>query len=118
MMNARDFLATDSLLAERVRLAIVATLAASEAPVEFTTLLDVLDLSKGNLSSHMRKLEDAGLVEVRKEFVGRKPRTTYACTAAGRQGLQDYLAKLEALLKGTPVGATPGDPEKNGDPNG
>jgi len=99
-MSARDFLATDSLLVERARLAIMATLAAANEAVEFNALLDALDLSKGNLSTHMRRLEEAGLVEVRKAFVGRKPRTTYACTAAGRAELASYLARLEAMLKG------------------
>ena len=99
-MNAKKFLAGNALLAERARLAILATLAASEEAMEFNALIDALDLSKGNLSSHIRKLEEAGLVAVRKEFVERKPRTSYECTRAGRKELKDYLARLEALLKG------------------
>lgn len=98
-MTEKGFLVSDSLLAERVRLAIVAALAAAEEPVDFTTLMRSLELTKGNLSSHVRKLEEATLVEVHKEFVGRKPRTSYTCTARGRAELKDYLEWLESLLK-------------------
>jgi len=98
-MNPHDFLASNSLLSERVRLSIMATVAAADEPMDFNALLAALDLSKGNLSSHMRKLEDAGLVEVRKGFVGRKPRTVYVCTELGRTELRSYLEGLEALLK-------------------
>lgn len=97
---ARAFLAAETLLADRVRLAIVATLAASALPVDFNTLLDALDLSKGNLSSHIRKLEEGGLVEVTKSFVDRKPHTTYTCTPRGLRDLEDYLDRLDALLRG------------------
>ncbi len=99
-MSAKDFLATSSLLAERARLAIVATLAAARDPVDFNTLLEVLELSKGNLSSHIRKLEEAHLVSVHKEFVDRKPRTTFECTPQGRKELAGYLARLESMLRG------------------
>jgi len=98
-MTAKHFLAANSVLAERVRLAIMAILAAATEPVDFNTLLDTLDLTKGNLSSHMRKLEEAKLVKVRKEFVDRKPRTAFECTALGRRELKDYLERLEAMLK-------------------
>ena len=97
-MTARDFLAANSLLAERARLAIIAILAASEEPVDFNTLLEKLELSKGNLSSHVRKLEEAKLLRVHKEFVDRKPRTTFECTALGRRELKDYLGRLDAML--------------------
>ena len=99
-MSARAFLANDSLLTERVRLAIVATLAASAEPLSFNELLAGLDLTKGNLASHARRLEDAGLVDMSKTFVGRKTRTTYTCTAAGRQELRAYLDRLEAMIRG------------------
>lgn len=89
----------NALLSDRVRLAIVATLAAADGPVDFNTLLKELELTKGNLSAHAQKLEDAGLVAVTKEFVGKKPRTTYQCTELGRTELRKYLAQIESLLK-------------------
>jgi DNA-binding transcriptional ArsR family regulator len=87
-----------AVLSDRVRLLIVATLAASKEPLDFGTLLETLQLTKGNLSSHMRKLEEHGLVEVRKEFVDRKPRTTYAVSRKGRREVKEYLEKVEELL--------------------
>ena len=100
-MTGKALLQLNPLLTDRVRLAIVATLAASEEALEFNHLLDTLDLTKGNLSSHMRKLEEGKLVKISKEFVGRKPRTTYTCTARGRKELQAYLEQVESLLKST-----------------
>lgn len=87
------------LLADRARLAIMASLSLAGGPVDFNTLLEELELTKGNLSSHMRKLEDAELVTVRKEFVGRKPRTTYVCSRKGKAEMRHYLSTIEALLK-------------------
>ncbi|MBW2736339.1 MAG: transcriptional regulator [Deltaproteobacteria bacterium] len=96
----KDFLSTHAVLGDRVRLAILATLAAADEPMDFNTVRETLDLTKGNLSSHIRKLEDAKLVKVHKEFVERKPRTTYTCTARGRKELGHYLRNLEDLLRG------------------
>jgi DNA-binding transcriptional ArsR family regulator len=98
-MTARDFLSTNAVLGERVRLAILATLAAADEPLDFNAVREALDLTKGNLSSHVRKLEEAKLVRVHKEFVDRKPRTTYTCTDRGRKELSHYLEKLETLLR-------------------
>ncbi|MBN2493282.1 MAG: transcriptional regulator [Deltaproteobacteria bacterium] len=92
---------THPLLADRVRLAIMATLAAVPEPVDFNTLLASLELTKGNLASHVRRLEQAGLIEVHKEFIDRKPRTTYRCTSEGLAEVKNYLEKVETLL--TPI---------------
>lgn len=92
---------THTLLANQVRLTIMATLASTSEPMEFAELLNTLNLTKGNLSAHTQKLEEAGLIEVTKEFVGRKPRTTYLCTDLGRQEVQNYLSKIEGLLRQT-----------------
>jgi DNA-binding transcriptional ArsR family regulator len=101
-MKPTEFLSsTHALLADRVRLTIMATLAAASEPMEFSRLLDTLNLTKGNLSGHSQKLAEAGLIEVKKEFVGRKPRTTYICTDLGRQEIRNYLSKIEQLLKQT-----------------
>ena len=88
-----------ALLSDRVRLAIMATLAAATEPQDFNSLLESLQLTKGNLSAHSQKLEEAGLIEVKKEFVGKKPRTTYACTEKGKGELRQYLAQIESMLK-------------------
>lgn len=100
-MDVSQLLDVNPVLVDRVRLAIMANLALADGAVEFTTLLQELELTKGNLSSHMRKLEDAGMVKVHKEFVARKPRTTYRCTKKGKQEMQNYLVAVEAILKKT-----------------
>jgi DNA-binding HxlR family transcriptional regulator len=94
-----ELLDTHPLLADRVRLSIMGALAAADHPIDFTTLLGALQVTKGNLSSHLRKLEDGGLIVVLKEFVERKPRTSYACSQQGKAALQIYLTKVEGLLK-------------------
>jgi len=105
-MKPRDLLTgTHPLLSDRVRLAIMATVAAVADPMDFNALRAALDLTKGNLASHVRKLQDAGLVHVHKEIVGRKTRTTYTVTDLGRQEVRNYLEKVESLLKGALTGA-------------
>ncbi len=104
-MKPAELLAdTHALLADRARLAIMATLAAAKEPIDFTTLLDSLNLTRGNLSAHAQKLEEAGLIRVKKEFVGRKPKTTYICTDRGRREVKNYLSKVEQLLRHTRKG--------------
>ena len=102
-MKATDLLNVNPLLVDRVRLAIMAHLALAGGPVEFNKLLEELELTKGNLATHLRKLEEAELITVHKEFVGRKPRTTYVCTARGKKEMRSYLGTIEALLKGNAI---------------
>ncbi len=87
------------LLADKVRLSIMGVLANSNEPIAFTDLIEAMQLTKGNLSSHMKKLEEGGLIKMEKEFVNRKPRTTYECTPNGREHLKEYLEQIQALLK-------------------
>jgi DNA-binding transcriptional ArsR family regulator len=91
-------LALDRVIHERIRLAIVSTLAVHEV-LTFTELRSVLETSDGNLSVHARKLEDAGYVSCKKSFDGRIPRTEYRITAAGRRALEQYLSHMEALIR-------------------
>jgi DNA-binding transcriptional ArsR family regulator len=86
----------DRIIHEPVRLRALTLLSGVQA-AEFSFLLKVLSLTNGNLSVHMRKLEEAGYVEVTKEFVGRSPRTTYAITEAGREALRGYWRVMEDL---------------------
>lgn len=79
-------------------------LASSEEPVQFNDLIEALDLSKGNLSAHMTKLEAEKLVIVNKEFVEKKPRTTYEVTNLGRKVLAEYLEQVQQMLLATTKG--------------
>ncbi|MBL7663464.1 transcriptional regulator [bacterium] len=98
-MSFETIIAQDSLLADRVRLAIVTYLAKAKSVVEFNELLSALALTKGNLSSHMRKLEAAGIVAVNKEFINRKPRTTYEISKKGEKELLQYINALESVVQ-------------------
>ncbi|MEI8346063.1 MAG: transcriptional regulator [Pseudomonadota bacterium] len=97
-MNPVELLKVNNLLADRVRLAIMATLAAVKEEIDFNTLLSALGLTRGNLSAHMQKLEEGQLIAVKKEFVGKKPRTSYSCTELGRKEVGEYLSKVESVL--------------------
>ena len=96
--NASRALRLDSLIHERVRLAIVSALAGHER-LPFTELRDSLDLTDGNLSAHARKLEEAGYVRCHKSFVDRTPRTEYELTQRGRAELEHYLSHLESIIR-------------------
>ncbi len=89
--------ALDKLIHERTRLAIVSALAVN-ASLSFTELKSLLAISDGNLSSHARKLEDAGYVRCDKRFENRVPVSQFTLTAAGRKALKHYIAHMESLL--------------------
>jgi len=67
--------------------------------VQFKTFKEMLGLSDGNLASHIKTLEAEKYIQVKKQFVGKKPQTSYATTAAGKKAFNDHLDALEALLK-------------------
>jgi len=98
-VKAADLLNVNPVLVDRVRLSIMANLSLVDGPVDFNTLLEELELTKGNLSTHLRKLEDVEFILVEKTFVDRKPRTTYQCTRKGKEEMRRYLAAMESLLK-------------------
>jgi DNA-binding transcriptional ArsR family regulator len=93
---ADDELVLDRLVHEPGRLAILTVLSAV-SDADFVFLQRTTGLTKGNLSSHLTKLEDAGLVTIEKRFVRRKPNTSVALTAAGRQRIADHWERLERL---------------------
>lgn len=90
----------DPLLQHRSRLGALALLAGADA-LTFSRLKTLLEETDGNLGAQMRKLEDAGYVSAKKEFVQRKPTTWYALTPSGRKALKTHLKAVETLLKGT-----------------
>jgi DNA-binding transcriptional ArsR family regulator len=88
----------DPMLHERGRLAIVSVLAAVDS-LTFTELRDALEMSDGNLSVHLQKLEDRNYVSIDKQFVGRRPQTTCRLTRAGRHAFTRYLDHLQAIVQ-------------------
>ncbi len=97
-MKARSILETHPLLSDKTRLAIMAALITEDNSLDFTMLCENLSLSRGNLSSHMSKLESAGLVVINKEIQNKKMLTTYNCTAAGRKAIRDYIENIQFLI--------------------
>ncbi len=87
----------DPLFHDRARLGILVLLL-KEGELDFNTLKKALNLTDGNLATHLRKLEEAGVVEYRKTFVGRRPRTYYRLTEEGRERFLEYLDALKNVL--------------------
>lgn len=82
----------------RVRLGIMSILIVNDW-VEFSELKDLLSLTDGNLASHVKALEAKEYIEVKKEFVAKKPKTSYRITQLGRVSFTEHIAALENLLK-------------------
>ena len=95
-------MALDPVIHQETRLRLMALLASlgEGAQVEFTWLKEALDLTEGNLSSHLAKLEEAGYVQVEKGYQGRRPRTWVRLTPQGRAAYQAHRQALLDLLKG------------------
>lgn len=82
----------------RVRLGIMSILMVNEV-VDFNTLKETLVLTDGNLASHLMSLEKIHYIDMKKEFVGRKPRTTYSASKIGKKAFNEHLTALEKLIK-------------------
>jgi DNA-binding MarR family transcriptional regulator len=91
----------DLVIHERARLGIMSLLAASGS-MSFVELKRHLDMTDGNLSVHLRALEEAAYVEVAKSFVDRRPRTEAAITRKGRAAFKAYVEALGRIVKGRP----------------
>ncbi len=98
-MNASEVLKIHPLLSDRVRLSIMTALSTSRKPLTFSELIEMLELTRGNLSTHMSKLEEDDLIIVRKDFVDRKPCTTFSCTQKGYKEMKSYLSVIEKIIK-------------------
>ena len=81
----------------RIRLGVMSMLMVEEW-VDFTHLRDNLEVSDGNLASHLKALDREGYIELRKQFIGRKPNTSYRATDKGRAAFIAHLAYLEKII--------------------
>lgn len=102
-MNPEPFLQLDRVIHEKGRLAIMSLLAASPR-LAFTEMRDTLNMTDGNLTAHMRTLQEAGYVAVTKAFQGGRPLTTYSLTAQGRKAFTTYINLLEQIVEQTRSG--------------
>jgi DNA-binding MarR family transcriptional regulator len=82
----------------RIRLGIMSILMVNSW-VDFGTMKEMLNITDGNLASHITALEKMNYVEVKKQFVGKKPNTSYAITKQGKKAFSEHLDALENLLK-------------------
>ena len=81
----------------RVRLGIMSVLMVNDW-VDFNEMKQLLEVTDGNLASHSSALEKSNYIEIKKEFVGKKPKTSYRVTQAGRKASEEHLSALEKLL--------------------
>lgn len=82
----------------RIRLGIMSILMVNDS-VDFATVKEMLDITDGNLASHVTALEKLGYIDVKKQFVGKKPNTTYSATIKGKIAFSDHLNALESIIK-------------------
>ena len=99
-MNPEPFLQLDRIIHEKGRLAIMSLLAASPQ-LSFTEMRNTLGMTDGNITAHVRTLQEAGYISVTKEFKGNRPLTTYALTTKGRQAFTTYINLLEQIVQQT-----------------
>lgn len=99
-MNPESFLQLDRVIHEKGRLAIMSMLAASPE-LSFTEMRDALKMTDGNLTTHIRTLQEAGYVSVTKSFQNNRPLTTCALTAAGKKAFTNYINLLENIIQQT-----------------
>lgn len=83
----------------RIRMGVMSSLMVNEK-VSFNDLRQLLDLTDGNLASHLANLEENGFIKVSKGFIGRKTNTTYSITKAGEKAFREHIEALENMIKG------------------
>jgi len=81
----------------RIRLGIMSALMVNDA-VNFNELKELLNITDGNLASHLKTLEESSYVKIQKGFIGRKTNTTYSVTKAGEKAFKLHLAALEKMI--------------------
>ena len=96
-MKEFDYQQLDDIIHSRIRLAIISVLIALEE-AEFKELKEKVGATDGNLSVHLKKLDEAGYIFVRKEFIDRKPVTSYRLSKKGQEAFKMYVERLEKLI--------------------
>jgi DNA-binding MarR family transcriptional regulator len=95
--NVVKILGVDRTIHEPARMVILSFLYVLEE-ADFLFILSQTGLTQGNLSSHLTKLEDAGLIKSKKSFVGKRPRTSLSMTGPGREKFEEYLETMKAFF--------------------
>lgn len=90
----------NKIFESRIRLGIMSVLMVNET-YDFNSLKQTLAVTDGNLASHLKALEKEGMIAVEKQFIGRKPNTSYRATEKGRVAFKEHIAALESLIRDT-----------------
>ncbi len=98
-LEENDVSALERIFHEPNRMAILSALCSASDPLSFNELKSLSGLTDGNLSRHLKALEEAGVIRLHKTFVGVKPRTTVTLTDKGLKRFEEYLAALSDVLK-------------------
>ena len=97
-MNPEPFLQLDRVIHEKGRLAIMSMLAAAPE-LTFTELRDALEMTDGNLTTHIKALQQEGYISVAKSYQNNRPLTTCSLTTPGRKAFADYINLLEKIVR-------------------
>jgi DNA-binding HxlR family transcriptional regulator len=93
-----DISRLNKLFENRVRLGIMSVLLVNDS-YDFNNLKETLGVTDGNLASHLKALEENNLVKVNKQFIGRKPNTSYSITESGAAMFRDHIKALEEIIR-------------------
>jgi DNA-binding MarR family transcriptional regulator len=97
-VNPQAFLQLDRVIHEKGRLAIMSMLAAAPE-LSFTEMRDTLKMTDGNLTTHIRTLQEAGYVSITKSFQNNRPLTTCSLTVSGKRAFTNYINLLEQIIQ-------------------
>lgn len=97
-MNDFDYQQLDEIIHSRIRLAIMSVLISMDE-ADFNFIKEKINATDGNLSVHLKKLEDAEYLSVQKEFLDKKPHSLYKLTKKGKTAFEKYIEQLEKLIK-------------------
>lgn len=89
----------NKIFESRIRLGVMSILAVNEE-ISFNDLKQMLEVTDGNLATHLLNLEEQGFIKVHKGFVGRKTNTTYSITRQGQKAFTEHITALEAMIRG------------------
>lgn len=99
MTGKNPIAALNKLFDNRIRLGVMSVLMVNNE-ISFNDLKQLLEVTDGNLATHLQTLEESGFIKVHKGFVGRKTNTTYACTKTGEKAFKEHIEALEKMIKG------------------
>ena len=99
MATSNPISSLNKVFDNRIRLGVMSSLMVNDE-ISFNDLKQLLEVTDGNLATHLQTLEESGFLKVHKGLIGRKTNTTYSITKAGEKAFKDHLEGLEKMIKG------------------